>query len=112
MSNIEYLSQGSRQKANIAFLRFRVDTLGENFIYEESGHFRCYCPIVLCGKIERLNKEISCYCYDNFAKLYNSRWPIFPKSQKGIYAKGINAYKEIIKKKNIRLIHAQFLTDA
>ncbi|MCK5082740.1 MAG: glycosyltransferase, partial [Candidatus Omnitrophica bacterium] len=32
--------------------------------------------------------------------------------QKGIYAKGITAYKEIIKKKNVRLIHAQFLTDA
>jgi len=102
----------TKSKTNIAFLRIIIDTLGENFIYEESLQFKNYSPIFLCGLVKRLDKEIKHFCFKEFVKLYQPQWPVFPKSLEETYHTGIAKYKNIINKLNIQLIHAQFLTDA
>jgi len=99
-------------KTNIAYLRFRVDTLGEYFIYEEAQQLKKYLPTFLCGTIERLDQNINYSCCKEFIELYKPQWPAFPKSKKDIYVRGINAYKEFLKQQGIKLFHAQFFTDA
>lgn len=114
MKTTELLSPTPSLRSRIVFLRFCLDTLGENFIYEEADHFKNYSAIVLCGVIKRLDKVLTHYCYRDFVKLYhqNFQWPEFPESQEEIYHKGLSKYKEIIKRQHAKLIHAQFLTDA
>ncbi|PIQ88749.1 MAG: hypothetical protein COV72_06715 [Candidatus Omnitrophica bacterium CG11_big_fil_rev_8_21_14_0_20_42_13] len=112
MSNIKSLPQNQNSKINIAYLRFRVDTVGQNFIYDEAERLNRYSPIVLCGNIERLDKKINYYCYEEFMKLYHHQWPIFPKIYEKIYRQGMGKFKEVINRSQSRLIHAQFLTDA
>lgn len=114
MSRIELLGQGTKRTKKVAFLRFHLDTLGENFIYEEAEGFRDYTPFVFCGVAKYLDKNIAYYCHKEFVKLYHPefQWPDFPETQKSLYLSGIAKYKNILKKQRIRLLHAQFLTDA
>lgn len=97
---------------NIAYLRFSLDTLGEHFIYEEADCLKSYRPLVLCGALSRLTRNITYYCHEEFRDLYKPSWPKFPKALRSIYIKGISAYKNVIDHNNVKLIHAQFLTDA
>ena len=102
----------SKTKKNIALLRFSLDTLGENFIYEEGEHLEKYSPFVLCGIVKRMDKKVNYYCYREFAKLYQPQWPEISKFHDGTYHNGITKYLDIIAKLRIKLLHAQFLTDA
>lgn len=105
-------SMGVKNKKYVAFLRFSLDTLGENFIYEEGAHLKNYCPVFLCGLVKRLDKKINYYCHSEFIKLYQRQWPEISRSQGEIYRKGIAKYQDIVKRLRITLFHAQFLTDA
>ncbi|HBG61642.1 MAG: hypothetical protein A2Y03_09555 [Omnitrophica WOR_2 bacterium GWF2_38_59] len=104
-------TRNSKAKTNIAFLRFKLDTLGENFIYEEATCFKNFSPFVFCGRIKRLDKKIDHYCCEEFINL-QSKWLNIPQSQKIFYHKVILKYLRIISEKNIMILHAQFLTDA
>ena len=106
------LFQDHAPPQNIAYLRFNLDTVGENFIYEEAQCLQRYAPIILCGSVGRLTSDISHYCHQEFRDLYKPSWPRFPKACKPAYLRGISAYKSVIDNHNVRLIHAQFLTDA
>jgi len=99
-------------KVNIAHLRFRIDTVGEYFIYEETSLFQEYLPIFFSGYLDRNDRNINFYCYQEFKKFYRSQWPAISSSHQDIYQKGMDKYLDIIKIKKVRIIHAQFLSDA
>jgi glycosyltransferase involved in cell wall biosynthesis len=102
----------SQHKKIVAFLRFSLDTVGENFIYEEGRHFKKYSPLVLCGIAKRADENIKHYCYREFFKLYQRQWPELPQGCGDVYRSGISKYRDIIKRLPVRILHAQFLTDA
>lgn len=102
----------SQHKKIVAFLRFSLDTVGENFIYEEGRHFKKYSPLVLCGIVKRADENVTHYCYREFSKLYQRQWPELPQGCGDIYRSGISKYHDIIKRLPVKILHAQFLTDA
>jgi len=99
------------RKENIAFLRYNIDTVGENFIYEETENLRKYNSFYFCGRILQSNEKLKTVYYQPFEKL-SSEWPRFEKKYLPIYEEGINLFSEFIKSKNIKLLHAQFAAEA
>lgn len=102
----------AQKKINIAYLRFNLDSLGENFIYEESESFHKYSPIILCGIVQRLDKDLKYCCYQDYKNIYKPQWPQYPKALQSTYLDGIKVLKKIVKENQIKILVAQFLSDA
>lgn len=103
--------ENSVKKNNIAFLRYRIDTVGENFIYEETENLKKYKPFYFCGKIIKTDKTLQTVCFPSFEKI-SFKWPKFQKKYLQIYRKGMNLFYDFIKSADIKILHAQFATDA
>ena len=100
------------KKANIAFLKYNINTIGENFIYEETEKIERYNSFYFCGRIMNRDRQLQTVCYEPFKELFSPKWPKFSKKYLSVYNNGIDLFYDFIKSRNIKLLHAQFATDA
>src|SRR3989338_9149856 len=99
------------QKA-VAYLRFILDTLGEYFIYEEASGLKQFAPIYMCGVTQRMDRALDVCCHGPLEGIDRSRWPKISRSDIRVHHRSMSDLKRVVAGRNIRLFHAQFLTDA
>lgn len=92
-------------KENIAHIRLRFLKITETFIYEEIKNIRKYRPFVFCIKTENLDK----FPFENIESLSNLN--PFSYAFNSIYwlkFKKCPYFEKVIRKENIKLLHAQY----
>ena len=96
---------GSKQ--GIGLLRRRIDTVGENFIFEEAAAMAHYKPLFICSQIDKCDRNID-HCLVGPKGYLSAKLP----GAASFSEESLKSLTGIIKEKGIKILHAQFLSDA
>jgi|GEM_PF-1766732 len=101
------------QQPEVLFLRGQWLPLSERFIHDEVSCLKRYKPVVLClsrnGIFEQKFEVLS---DERFSCLWSREYPLVPPDKEGSRSQAIQWAMAEIKSRNIKLLHAQFISDA
>lgn len=100
-------------KADVLFLRGQWLPLTERFIHDEISLLERYKPAVLClSRNNNFDQKFEVLFDDKFASLWQEDYPAVPENKAQLRAQMTAWAIAEIKSRNIRLLHAQFFSDA
>jgi colanic acid/amylovoran biosynthesis glycosyltransferase len=103
----------AQEKPKVLFLRAHWLPLSERFIYDELFFLRCYQPVVLClHQNYKFEKQFEVLFNDIFCGLWHKDYPFIPKEKTHHHARMLQWAAAEIKARDIRILHAEFLSDA
>mgnify|MGYP001612247286 FL=1 len=103
----------AQEKPKVLFLRTHWLPLSERFIYDELSCLRRHEPVVLCLKHDYgFEKRFEILCDERFSGLLNGDYPLIPKENVQLHAQMLQWAVSEIKARNIKILHAEFLSDA
>ena len=102
-----------QQKPKVLFLRAHWLPLSERFIYDELFCLRRHQPVVLCLHHNYgFKKKFEVLFNESFSSLWNRDYPLIPKEKTQLHAQMLQWAMAEIKDRNIKILHAEFLSDA
>lgn len=93
----------TKRRKKVGIFTYTMDTKKQYFIYEEADNLINYKLVFFYKKLMNLNKKIDAYCLETF--INDSGIIYFTKEV-------IESFESLVKKNNIGIFHAQFITDA
>jgi radical SAM protein with 4Fe4S-binding SPASM domain len=102
-----------QDKPKVLFLRGHWLPLSERFIYDELFCLRRYGPVVLClQRNDNFKKKFDVLCDEKFSGLWSKDYPLLPKGRADLHVQMLQWAMSEIKARNIKILHAEFLSDA
>ncbi len=109
----ERLIELAQAKPKVLFLRAHWLPLSERFIYDELFCLRRHQPVVLCLHHNYgFEKKFEVLFNETFSGLWNRDYPFVPKEKAQLHAQMLQWAIGEIKSGNIKILHAEFLSDA
>lgn len=103
----------AQQEPKVLFLRTHWLPLSERFIYDELSCLRRHQPVVLCLKYDgRFEKKFEVLYDEKFSILLNKDYPFISRENAQLHGQMIQWAMSQIKARDIKILHAQFLSDA
>lgn len=103
----------AQEKPKVFFLRVNWLPQSERFIYDELSCLRRYEPVVLCLQHNSsFDKKFEVLYDGRFSRLWNRHYPLIPQENRDLHAQMLQWAASEIKARDIKILHAEFLSDA
>lgn len=103
----------AQEKPKVLFLRANWLPQSERFIYDELFCLRRHEPVVLCLQHNcSFDKKFEVLFDERFFGLWNRHYPFIPQESMDLHAQMLQWAMSEIKARDIKILHAEFLSDA
>jgi radical SAM protein with 4Fe4S-binding SPASM domain len=107
------LAELLKEKPKVLYLRAHWLPLSERFIYDELSCLRDHAAVVLCLRHEYGHEQkFDLLFKDKFSVLWQKDYPLIAPGKSGLYEEMLEWALGEIRSRDIRILHAQFLSDA